>query len=193
MVSSSHHHQHQHPRCHQRFYLHWLQCDSAASGNIFSFLPFWLLFLSLFFAPPEPHPHPTPPPPSCPSISSLFWLRLHSRWHRERLLERQPVVEEELTANPTWEEEETGHHKKRPHANAEICNVDKWDSAGLDLCASVQICSICGTHGESLLEDVCVCECACVRACACVVCIYLSTKMHKCQHGKIHWPFSLLL
>lgn len=45
-----------------------LQCDSAASGNIFQFSPFFrLLFLSLFFAPPNPPPPPlllpSPPPP----------------------------------------------------------------------------------------------------------------------------------
>lgn len=59
-----------------------LQCDSAASGNIFQFSPFFrLLFLSLFFAPPNP-----PPPPSsqssplllCPSI--LLFVFRAAQW-----------------------------------------------------------------------------------------------------------------
>lgn len=41
----------------------------------------------------------------CLSISSLFWLRPLSRRHRERLLERQPMVEKERTTNAVWEEE----------------------------------------------------------------------------------------
>lgn len=77
-----------------------LQCDSAASSNIFQFSPFFrLLFLSLFFAPPNPPP--LPPLLLCPSILLFvfvfyFFGPLSGR-HRERLLERQPVVEQPRT------------------------------------------------------------------------------------------------
>lgn len=78
-----------------------LQCDSAASGNIFQFSPFFrLLFLSLFFAPPNPPPPPPPNPPPFSSVrpfSSLFFGPLSGR-HREWLLERQPVVDQATTA-----------------------------------------------------------------------------------------------
>lgn len=98
---------------------------SLPSAFLLALTPVWLssqwqyiLVFSLFgfsffpcFCPSWTTPNPPPLPPSCPSISSLFWLRLHSRRHRERLLERQPVVEEEPTANATWKEE-TGQHKR---------------------------------------------------------------------------------
>lgn len=77
-----------------------LQCDSAASGNIFQFSPFFrLLFLSLFFAPPNPPPPPPPNPPPFSSVrpfSSLFFGPLSGR-DREWLLERQPVVDQATT------------------------------------------------------------------------------------------------
>lgn len=100
-----------------------LQCDSAASGNIFQFSPFFrLLFLSLFFAPPNPPPPPPPNPPPFSSVrpfSSLFFGPLSGR-HRERLLERQPVVDQATTADGAG----TGRDG-RDSMQTEICNVDK--------------------------------------------------------------------
>lgn len=111
LSSSCHHNHHHHHQ--QRYYLHWLQCDSAASGNIFSF---WLLFLSLFVR-PKPYPTPLSPPLLSVHLFCFIRLQLLSRRHRERLLERQPVVEEEEWTTNTAREEEREHVSRDKHRN----------------------------------------------------------------------------
>lgn len=96
--------------CQQHYFLHWPKSDSASSGNIFSFLPSLASpCVCLAFIPPTLPPHLL-----LLSILSLFLAVADSWRHYERLLEWQPVVEEEQTPNvQEEEEEEVREHKKK--------------------------------------------------------------------------------
>lgn len=99
--------------------------SNVASGNIFRFLPISLLVLSLFL--PVFYSW-TPSYPSSPVLPSLlcFWLRLLSGRYSERLLEWQPMVEEEQMPKTTQEEDSKQRTDREKH------NLDK-----VFLCACV--------------------------------------------------------
>lgn len=155
------------------------------------FLPFWLLFLSPLFSPlPDPSPSPSPSPLlSVHLLSLVSLLRPVSRRHRERLLERQPVVEEEPATKKTqtkkkstWgtKREEKRQKKKETERdsiqNIEICNVDtrERERVGERPVRLSSVPSLYGRHtwwcacGVSVCAFVCVCVYVHERACVCV-------------------------